>query len=195
MYRLFLSFRFLLSRKINFLAVLGVAVGVMALIVVTSVMRGFEREIRGRIRGTLSHVVCRAINVNGFLRYEEHARKIEAIPGVIACAPRFDRYGLMTRGTDNFSHVQIKGVDLAAELRTTEFREHLLVKDNARLRQSVVQYYERVTEKRTLHSGLTVYSTRLVPKQVDIRQEMMGENGLTIVEVSSIEEAIRYMIG
>ena len=59
MYTLFLAFRFLSRRFINGLAILGVMVAVTALIVVPSVMRGFEREIRSRIRGTLAHVIIK----------------------------------------------------------------------------------------------------------------------------------------
>ena len=41
---------------ISLISMLGIALGVMALIVVLSVMNGFENELRGRILGMVSHV-------------------------------------------------------------------------------------------------------------------------------------------
>ena len=41
---------------ISMISMLGIALGVMALIVVLSVMNGFENELRGRILGMVSHV-------------------------------------------------------------------------------------------------------------------------------------------
>ncbi len=53
MYKLLVSLRYLRRKKITFFAVAGVAVGVMTLIVVLSVMSGFDKELRSKIRGTL----------------------------------------------------------------------------------------------------------------------------------------------
>ncbi|MEE8317305.1 MAG: lipoprotein-releasing system transmembrane subunit LolC, partial [Candidatus Omnitrophota bacterium] len=63
-YELWISFRYLISRRkegfisiISFISVMGVAVGVTALIVVLAVMSGFDNELREKIVGTNSHIV------------------------------------------------------------------------------------------------------------------------------------------
>ena len=45
MYRLSLAFRYLRRRKVAYISVLAIAVGVMAMIVVNSVMDGFQRRL------------------------------------------------------------------------------------------------------------------------------------------------------
>jgi lipoprotein-releasing system permease protein len=57
LYRRFLSVRYLRTRFVNFLSVAGVMTGVAVLIVVTSVMDGFQVKVREVVRGTLSHVI------------------------------------------------------------------------------------------------------------------------------------------
>ena len=59
----FVSFRYLRSPRadksvstITIISILGVAIGVMALIVVLSVMNGFERDLKGALMGANSHI-------------------------------------------------------------------------------------------------------------------------------------------
>jgi len=59
-YHIFLSVRLLRVRIINYLVTLAVAGGVFVLIVVLSVMWGFDRDLRERIRGTLAPVSVEA---------------------------------------------------------------------------------------------------------------------------------------
>ena len=76
MYKLFITLRYLRSRKISFFAVAGVAVGVMTLIVVLSVMNGFDQELRSRIRGTLTHII---ITKGGMYGLENYAQVMEKV--------------------------------------------------------------------------------------------------------------------
>lgn len=71
MYNLFISLRYLRNRKISFFAVAGVAVGVMTLIVVLSVMNGFDQELRSRIRGTLAHIIILKGGMYGLEDYKQ----------------------------------------------------------------------------------------------------------------------------
>jgi lipoprotein-releasing system permease protein len=56
-YRPFLSTRYLKSRFVNLLSVAGVGAGVAVMIVVTSVMDGFQAKVKDVLRGTLSHLI------------------------------------------------------------------------------------------------------------------------------------------
>ena len=57
MYSFFQALRYIRRRGITYLAVGAVAIGVFALVVVISVMRGFATEMRGKIRGYSSDLI------------------------------------------------------------------------------------------------------------------------------------------
>jgi lipoprotein-releasing system permease protein len=56
-YRSFLSWRYLVSRPTNLIGIVGILVGVGALILILSIMTGFLEESRRTVRGTLSDLV------------------------------------------------------------------------------------------------------------------------------------------
>lgn len=55
----FVSLRFLQKRVLSLLAVFGIMIGVLVLILVNSVMSGFQTDFREQMRGSLSHVLVR----------------------------------------------------------------------------------------------------------------------------------------
>jgi lipoprotein-releasing system permease protein len=57
MYKLFMAFRYLRAHKIIYFSIAGVALGIMTLVVVTSIMGGFSRDMRSRIRGMQTDLV------------------------------------------------------------------------------------------------------------------------------------------
>lgn len=59
MYRSFLSWRYLVSRPTNLIGIVGIMVGVGALILILSIMTGFLEESRRAVRGTLADVVIK----------------------------------------------------------------------------------------------------------------------------------------
>jgi lipoprotein-releasing system permease protein len=101
---------------ITVISVGGVAVGVLALIVVLAVMNGFENEVIKRIVGTNAHVVVR--RDEGIPDYDQLAEKIAGMPYVESVAPFvFSKAMVMSaHGTDALF---IKGVDLDKEARVT----------------------------------------------------------------------------
>lgn len=124
MYKLFISLRYLRTRKIVLFAVAGVAVGVMTLIVVLSVMNGFDRELRSRIRGTLAHIIVLKGGMNGIGDYPQVIEKIKTFDHVAACAPYIEGPALIKiRGSKEF--VYFKGVDPLAEASVGDFTEFL----------------------------------------------------------------------
>lgn len=124
MYKLFISLRYLRNRKISFFAVAGVAVGVMTLIVVLSVMNGFDRELRNRIRGTLAHIIVSKGGMYGLENYKQVVEKIKAFDHVIACAPYIEGPALIKlRGRKEF--VYFKGIDPNAEACVSDFESYI----------------------------------------------------------------------
>ncbi len=81
----FVALRYLLSGKrhrftsfISVMAVIGVAIGVCALIVVIAVMAGFQKELRDRLLGVNSHLIVQRLG-GPLLEYEKLVTKIESI--------------------------------------------------------------------------------------------------------------------
>jgi lipoprotein-releasing system permease protein len=72
---------------ITLLSVIGVAVGVMALIVVLAVMTGFEEDITSKIVGMTAHVVVRQHGKVGLKDYRAIAEQLEEINGVAGASP------------------------------------------------------------------------------------------------------------
>ncbi|MCC6464616.1 MAG: hypothetical protein IT463_04670 [Planctomycetes bacterium] len=84
----FVSLRYLRRRVISLLSVLGIAMGVWVLIVVNSVMTGFQTDFREQVRGSLSHVLVRVESRSAHAQLDnrelaaaewaEYVRRIEA---------------------------------------------------------------------------------------------------------------------
>jgi len=73
------------SRVIAALSVIGMALGVMALLVVMGVMTGFERDLRERILGANAHLMV--LRYGGIEDYKQLAHRFAQIPEVRAAAP------------------------------------------------------------------------------------------------------------
>lgn len=123
MYKIFLAWRYLISRKIIFLAIGGIAVGVMALIVVTSVMGGFSREMRDRIRGTSAHLNITPADSYFIYNPSKVIERIKKVPEVIGCAPRLEWGALF--GTE-LTFVQIIGIEPQLEKQVNNYEKYLL---------------------------------------------------------------------
>ena len=92
-FEFFVGLRYLKAKRrqafisiITFISVLGVAVGVMALIVVLSVMSGFERELRDRILGANSHFMVMRLGAP-MENYREVMERVAGVPGVVSASP------------------------------------------------------------------------------------------------------------
>jgi len=82
-YELFIAFRYLKAKRkqtfisvITFISILGVVVGVTALIVVLSVMTGFEDDLRDKILGVNAHLVVMELG-RGTKEYRQVAEKVK----------------------------------------------------------------------------------------------------------------------
>jgi lipoprotein-releasing system permease protein len=101
-------------------SILGVGVGVMALVIALALMTGVQSELRDRIVGSAAHVYVYKISGRFHDTEEEYAQF--RIPGVVDAAPAITGLGLITtpESTSNAAPVTIKGIDPARETRVTE---------------------------------------------------------------------------
>lgn len=116
-YESWIAFKHLTRRRktgfislISLISVLGVAVGVMALIVVLAVMSGFDRELKSKIVSVHPHL--RIEKMNGVDQPEEALAKIRSLdrPELISAAPFVEGQAIL-KSARNASGVLVKGVD------------------------------------------------------------------------------------
>ena len=107
-YELFVGLRFTRARKrnsgrnhfisfISLVSMLGIALGVAALIVVLSVMNGFQKEVRARILGVASHVQITGAD-NRLADWQAVAKEAGVHPQVVAAAPFVNAQGMLLFG-------------------------------------------------------------------------------------------------
>lgn len=108
---------------ITAISILGVVVGVTALIMVLAVMEGFEIDLRDKILGSNAHVVVLQYGGN-FSGYEEAVDTVERTEGVVAAAP-FVYSEVMIRSPFAASGVIIKGIDLERTSTVTDVSSNL----------------------------------------------------------------------
>jgi len=118
-YEFFIAQRYLKSkRKTGFISlntyisIIGVMVGVAALIIVLSVMNGFESEVRSRIVGFRSHLELRDANDDGLQNYSPLTRKIQRMKNIVGASPFVSDKALIVFKSQK-QGVEIKGVDSA----------------------------------------------------------------------------------
>jgi lipoprotein-releasing system permease protein len=108
---------------ISLVSMLGIAVGVMALIVVLSVMNGFESELRARILGMASHATISAYE-GGLSNWQDVASKARANTEVEAVAP-YVQGEAMLRMSGALSGTLIRGVLPEAENTVSAVGAHM----------------------------------------------------------------------
>ncbi|HEX4599494.1 MAG TPA: lipoprotein-releasing ABC transporter permease subunit [Burkholderiaceae bacterium] len=108
---------------ISAISIGGIALGVMALIVVLSVMNGFQRDVRDRMLSVIPHVQIEAMD--GALRdWNDVAARARSDPEVTASAPLVQAQAMLIR-EDAVRGVLISGIDPAQEPHVSDIVQHL----------------------------------------------------------------------
>ena len=108
---------------ISTISMLGIAIGVAVLIVVLSVMNGFEQEVRGRILSLTSHATISAFG-NGLPDWQGTAARLEDHPEVVASAPYIEEQALLIAGA-NSSGAVVTGVLPEHESKVTAITQKM----------------------------------------------------------------------
>jgi lipoprotein-releasing system permease protein len=116
-YELFISLRHLRAKRkqffisvITLLSISGVAVGVMALIVVLAVMTGFEQDITSKIVGMTAHILVRQHGSRGLENYPAITERIRKVEGVVAATP-FIFNQVMVTSEIGITGAVLRGID------------------------------------------------------------------------------------
>ena len=129
-YEFFIGFRYLKAKRkqtfisiISFLSVSGIALGVMALIIVLAVMSGAVEDFQKKILGTYSHILVN-IYGKGIKDYSALIEEIKKEKHVTGAAPFiFSQVMLTFKG--NVSGVIIRGIDPELEPTVTDIEKYL----------------------------------------------------------------------
>lgn len=143
---LFLGTRYLRVRRqthfvafISVISTLGIMIGVATLIVVLSVMNGFESEFRERILSVVSHATLEGLDgrIDDWQRVRSVA--LEA-PRVVSAAPFVEGQGMLL-GDQDFAGVLARGVDPVRESEVADFSAYMV---NGQLEDLVAGKYRIV---------------------------------------------------
>src|SRR5512145_242124 len=104
---------------ISAVSMLGISLGVAALIIVLSVMNGFQKEVRDRMLGVVSHIEIFAPNGVALPDVDLTLREVRANPQVIGAAPFIGTQALLARGEDMKGTI-VRGIDPAREPEVTD---------------------------------------------------------------------------
>lgn len=127
----FVSLRYLRAKRkqkfislITLISILGVAVGVMALIVVLSVFTGFTEGLRDQIIGVNAHALVQRFG-STITAPEEVAATIEAVEGVEATTPYIYGQALISSATQS-TGVVLRGIDAGSAMRVLGIGEKMV---------------------------------------------------------------------
>ena len=124
-----LAFKYFKSNKggifsfTSFLAVTGLSIGVASLIIVMSVMNGFEKELQNRILGVVPHAVI--FSEEPIKDYEVLIDKIKQSDEVIEAVPFISFQALATYQTLS-KGISINGIDVEAEKRVSTLPDYMI---------------------------------------------------------------------
>jgi lipoprotein-releasing system permease protein len=140
-FELFIANRYLRARRkeavisvITVISIIGVAAGVMALVIALAVTNGFRGTLQRNLLGAMAHInVVNRVNLNGIENWEELAQRVRKVPHVLAVAPALYT-PILLQGGVNSKPTLLKGVDVDVEAKITEALRRLKAGSLDRLR-------------------------------------------------------------
>ncbi len=130
-FELFIGLRYLKAKRkstfislITLISVAGVALGVMALIIVLAVMTGFEEDLKEKILGTNAHIVVLS-GTGAMEEYPQLIKKMEGMEGVVAATPFIYNQVMLSTGK-NVSGVVLRGIDVATDAKVTNLHKSMV---------------------------------------------------------------------
>lgn len=170
-FSLFLALRYLKPKRtaisvITVISVLGVTLGIAVLILVISVMTGFDRELQRKVLGFDAHLI---VSNSELLRdWQPLEEKIRHLPGVVATAP-FVQGPVIVEFSGRVITPKIRGIEIEKELKladlSTMIREgtHEITSDQCLLGTELATQLGVL-----LHDKVTVYAPRNIGQVLDL---------------------------
>ncbi len=131
-YELELGLRYVRAKRrnsfisfISLVSMLGIALGVAALIIVISVMNGFQSELRERMLAATAHIEVKGLDAP-LADWQSVAAQLRQNPEVAATAPYVQGEGLWVNGEVNKPSL-VRGIDPASEAQVASVQKHMKV--------------------------------------------------------------------
>jgi lipoprotein-releasing system permease protein len=128
-FELFIALRYLLARRqhssisrVSLFSTIGVAVGVVALVVALALMTGLQGELRNRILGSTAHVYVWKTGSLG--NYESEVANLRSVPGVSGAGPAIIGKAIVSSDRAD-AFITLKGVDPVLEGHVTDIERTL----------------------------------------------------------------------
>ena len=124
-----LGYKYLRSNKggifsfTTFLAIIGLTIGISSLIVVTSVMNGFEKELENRILGVIPHSVI--YSDDPIQNYDELINDIKNEKNILEASPYISIQGLVS-SQYNSKGINVIGIDTEKEENMSIIPDYML---------------------------------------------------------------------
>jgi lipoprotein-releasing system permease protein len=226
-----IAWRYLITRRkekflslIGIIAVLGVVVGVAALVVVTAVMSGFSQDLRDKIIGSFSHLT---ITANSGIEHPQGIiNQIRSIPEIKGTSTFIDGQALVRDGKVIFG-IKIKGIDPKTISQVSKVQDYLIYGQLSQLDTNGVivgrelarllglnlgsslslqvspRKIHNLTVSGIFSSGMYEYDTELVFLHVDKVKQMLGLSNVTGIAIKLnnsdyapvVKEKIQNLIG
>jgi lipoprotein-releasing system permease protein len=129
-FEFFVALRYLLARRkqafislISLISTIGVAVGVMALVIALALMTGLQGELRDRILGSTAHVYV--WKTGGIEDYRAEVAKMRKVDGVVGAGPAILGKALISSDRAD-AFITLKGVDPTLERNVTDIQRAML---------------------------------------------------------------------
>ncbi|UCE21174.1 MAG: ABC transporter permease [Candidatus Aminicenantes bacterium] len=130
-YELFVAKRYLTAKRkqafisvITFISILGITIGVMALVIAIALITGFQGDVQDKILESTSHIMVPTLGPGVLKDYTPLLSKIEGLNGVISATPvAFDNAFLV--GPSQGKGVTLKGIDFDLESQYSSWLREL----------------------------------------------------------------------
>ncbi|WP_062270014.1 lipoprotein-releasing ABC transporter permease subunit [Endozoicomonas arenosclerae] len=109
---------------ISLMSMVGLTLGVCVLIIVMSVMNGFDRELKQRILGMVPHATITSAS-GGMHDWQDVLKQVSEHEGIVAAAPFVDGQGMLASGSQ-VRGAMVYGIDPAYEKKVSIVNEHMV---------------------------------------------------------------------
>jgi lipoprotein-releasing system permease protein len=109
---------------ITFISTLGIAIGVMALVIALALITGFQEDVQDKILGATSHIMVSDLSGEGLAGYEGLAEKIRGVKGVRVVSPVIYDMALLS-GPYKSKGGMLKGIDFGLDRKSYPWLESL----------------------------------------------------------------------
>jgi len=134
-YEYFVAKRYLTAKRkqafisvITFISILGITIGVMALIIAIALITGFQGDVQDKILGSTSHVIIRDYSEGGLEDYDQLMSRVRGVEGVINASPVVLDTVLIT-GVVKSQGAMLRGVDFEKEKESSPWLQDLSMGD------------------------------------------------------------------